>query len=91
MIYIAVSLALLGVASYLFFSGSPLGFLKGKPDSVLSNGSTGSDVKRLQNYLINQGHSIGSADGVFGSKTGDALYKETNKNSISVKELNKLT
>lgn len=42
-------------------------------DSVLSWGDTGSQVTRLQQTLNNNGYWCGSADGIFGSKTFNAV------------------
>ena len=43
------------------------------PDSALKVGSKGSDVKELQNRLITLGYLTGKADGVYGSKTAEAV------------------
>ncbi len=42
-------------------------------DSILQNGSTGTDVKNLQQALANLGFSPGDIDGDFGSQTQAAL------------------
>ena len=45
-----------------------------EPDNgILKVGSTGSDVKALQNKLIELGYLSGKADGVYGSKTAAAV------------------
>ena len=41
--------------------------------STLCNGSRGDDVRRLQQALIQLGFLSGSADGVFGNKTEEAV------------------
>ena len=43
------------------------------PDNILKEGSKGSDVKALQNKLIELGYLSGKADGVYGSKTTEAV------------------
>lgn len=50
-------------------------------DDVLQVGSTGSEVKDLQNKLIELGYLKGKADGVFGAKTAQAVkdYQKANK------------
>ena len=42
---------------------------------MLSVGSKGEDVKRLQQALIDRGYLVGNADGIFGNKTAEAVKK----------------
>ena len=43
------------------------------PSTVLKPGSTGADVKSLQQALKSAGHSPGAIDGVYGTKTQEAV------------------
>lgn len=43
--------------------------------TILKRGSKGAEVKSLQTKLNNLGYSVGTADGVFGSKTETAVKK----------------
>ena len=53
---------------------------------TLKNGSSGSDVKQLQNALIQAGYDVGSAgaDGVYGSKTAAAVKQYQKDNGLAV-------
>lgn len=52
----------------------------------LSYGSSGSEVKKMQQALINAGYDLGSAgaDGIFGDKTKAAVMKYQTDNGLSV-------
>lgn len=50
--------------------------------STLCNGSRGDDVRRLQQALIQLGFLSGSADGVFGNKTEEAVRKFQKANHL---------
>ena len=54
--------------------------------TTLRNGSKGSDVKKLQNALINAGYDVGTtgADGIYGSKTAAAVKAYQKANGLSV-------
>ena len=52
--------------------------------AVLKRGSTGSLVKTLQTKLKNWGYYKGSVDGIFGSKTLEAVKYFQRKNGLSV-------
>ena len=53
--------------------------------STLQMGSSGQDVEKLQNALINAGYDLeGGADGVFGSKTDAALREYQKANGLTV-------
>lgn len=49
----------------------------------LSWGSKGTEVVQLQNTLNSRGYWCGSADGVFGAKTYDAVVKFQNKQGLT--------
>ena len=52
----------------------------------LQNGSSGSDVKKLQQSLVNAGYDVGSAgvDGIYGSATAAAVKKYQQDNGLQV-------
>lgn len=54
--------------------------------TTLKNGSKGSDVKKLQEALINAGYSVGKAgaDGIYGSATASAVKAYQKANGLSV-------
>ena len=51
--------------------------------TMLSNGSRGDEVKKLQTSLINAGYNVGStgADGIYGSATENAVRKYQQANA----------
>lgn len=51
---------------------------------VLKQGSTGDDVKTVQKKLKNWGYYTGSVDGIFGSKTKEAVKYFQRKNGLTV-------
>lgn len=52
--------------------------------AVLKMGSSGSQVKTLQTKLNNWGYNAGTVDGIFGSKTRDAVKRFQQKNGLAV-------
>ena len=52
--------------------------------ATLSLNSTGDNVKSLQKSLISLGYLKGKADGVFGSKTEEAVKKFQKANDLTV-------
>lgn len=54
--------------------------------TMLSNGSRGDEVKKLQTSLINAGYNVGStgADGIYGSDTENAVRKYQQANGLDV-------
>ena len=54
--------------------------------TMLSNGSKGEEVKKLQTSLINAGYSVGSAgaDGIYGNDTANAVKQYQKANGLSV-------
>ncbi len=50
---------------------------------ILRNGSKGTQVKKLQNALIDLGYLTGKADGVYGSKTEAAVKEFQRKNGFA--------
>lgn len=54
--------------------------------TMLSNGSSGSEVKKLQTALINAGYNVGSsgADGIYGSNTAAAVKAYQQANGLDV-------
>lgn len=54
--------------------------------TMLSNGSSGSEVKKLQTALVNAGYSVGSSgvDGIYGSNTEAAVRAYQKANGLSV-------
>ena len=53
-------------------------------DSTLYNGSRGEEVREIQQALIDLGYLNGSADGVFGNKTENAVRAFQKKNKMNV-------
>ena len=53
------------------------------PNSILKLGSNGSDVKALQQLLVNKGYKLG-VDGDFGSNTDKAVRDFQTKNKLTV-------
>ena len=49
---------------------------------VLDIGSRGENVRRVQAQLIKWGYMSGTADGVYGAKTRDAVRKFQSKNKL---------
>ena len=54
--------------------------------TLLRSGSTGEDVKKLQNALIGAGYDVGQsgADGIYGANTESAVRKYQQDNGLSV-------
>lgn len=54
--------------------------------ATLTQGSSGNDVKKLQQALISKGYDLGSAgaDGIYGSQTAAAVRKYQQDNGLSV-------
>ena len=52
--------------------------------AVLKMGSSGSQVKTLQTKLNNWGYNAGTVDGIFGTKTRDAVKRFQQKNGLVV-------
>ena len=52
--------------------------------TTLSNGSTGEEVRELQQALIELGFLSGTADGIFGNKTENAVRKFQKKYKLTV-------
>lgn len=54
--------------------------------TLLRSGSTGEDVKKLQNALIGAGYDVGKsgADGIYGANTESAVRKYQQANGLSV-------
>lgn len=54
--------------------------------AIYTNGSSGTEVKKLQEALINAGYDVGStgADGIYGSNTAAAVRKYQQDNGLSV-------
>ena len=53
-------------------------------DIVLEVGSSGANVTKVQNRLIQYGYMTGSADGKYGEKTRDAVLLFQKRNGLSV-------
>ncbi len=51
------------------------------PNVFLQNGSTGSDVRKMQERLIGLGYLLGSATGVFDNATEDAVFAFQRRNT----------
>jgi peptidoglycan hydrolase-like protein with peptidoglycan-binding domain len=51
--------------------------------ATLYNGSTGEEVRALQQALIDLGYLEGSADGIFGNKTENAVRRFQSKNGMT--------
>ena len=54
-----------------------------QPAAIIKVGSTGSDVKTVQRKLKNWGYYTGSVDGIYGSKTKEAVKYFQRKNGLS--------
>lgn len=52
-----------------------------KPNVFLQNGSSGSDVRRMQERLIDLGYLLGSATGMYDSATEDAVFAFQRRNT----------
>ena len=52
-------------------------------NSTLKSGSRGALVIKLQTALINKGYSVGKADGIFGSKTRNAILSFQKANGLT--------
>ena len=52
--------------------------------TVLEVGSSGSDVTKVQNKLIQYGYMTGAADGRYGEKTRDAVIWFQQRNGLTV-------
>ena len=54
--------------------------------TMLQNGSSGSEVKKLQQTLVDAGYDVGSAgvDGIYGSATQEAVRKYQQDNGLDV-------
>lgn len=52
--------------------------------AVLKMGSSGAQVKTLQKKLNNWGYNAGTVDGIFGTKTRDAVKRFQQKNGLAV-------
>ena len=50
--------------------------------TTLHNGMKGDDVARMQQALIDQGYLSGTADGIFGVKTENAVRKFQKKHNL---------
>lgn len=50
----------------------------------LINGSSGTEVKQLQEKLVSLGYDIGTVDGIYGNKTENAVMKFQENNGLSV-------
>ncbi len=71
-------LAALALALLLLFSSVPASA------ATLAWGSRGEQVKKVQQKLIQYGYMTGTADGVFGQKTYDAVVYFQRKNGLTV-------
>ena len=61
-----------------------LSFFSAFSFAAVSQGSTGSDVKKIQTRLKNWGYYDGAVDGIFGSKTYAAVKSFQKKNGLTV-------
>ena len=51
---------------------------------MLSNGSSGSEVRKLQQSLVDAGYDVGGVDGIYGSNTESAVRKYQQANGLAV-------
>ena len=63
---------------------APLASSLAYESTTLSHGMEGEEVRQLQEALITLGYLKGSADGVYGNKTENAVRKFQKKNKLSV-------
>ena len=68
------------IAFFFQFSSPVLAF----ETTTLYNGSKGEEVRELQQALIDLGYLSGTADGVFGNKTENAVRKFQKNNKLTV-------
>ncbi|MBR5775399.1 MAG: peptidoglycan-binding protein, partial [Bacteroidaceae bacterium] len=52
--------------------------------TMLSNGSSGSEVRKLQQSLVDAGYDVGGVDGIYGSNTESAVRKYQQANGLAV-------
>ena len=74
----------LALLAALFVSLVPLSSLAAYQSSTLRHGMSGDEVREVQQALISLGYLKGTADGVFGNKTENAVRKFQKKNKLSV-------
>lgn len=74
-LFLTVSTLLLSLGAFYNFKTS---------DALSRLGSTGSEVTKIQTRLKNWGYYNGSVDGVYGTKTRDAVKKFQKNNGLTV-------
>lgn len=75
---ILLLITIIGVSVYLSGAQS-----YNDTDVLLKQGASGSEVKALQNKLIEKGYLKDKADGIYGSKTKDAVTKFQRDNGLT--------
>lgn len=72
---IAAITVILGYIAYVIFSNSSV-------EALSKYGSSGDEVRQIQQKLKNWGYYNGNVDGVFGSKTQEAVKKFQKANGL---------
>ena len=73
---LAVSLIIFGYIYYMDFGGSEV-------EALSRYGSSGEEVRQIQQKLKNWGYYSGNVDGIYGSKTQAAVKKFQKANGLS--------
>ena len=79
---VGMCFCIVGASSYIV--GNAGSFQTAYAATVLKKGSTGATVKTLQQKLKNWGYYKGSVDGIYGSKTVEAVKYFQRKNKLAV-------
>lgn len=75
-IVIAVALVLFGYLYYINYSNESI-------EALSKYGSSGEEVKKIQQKLKNWGYYNGNVDGIYGSKTQAAVKSFQKKNGLT--------
>lgn len=75
-IFISIVLALCGIICYVNISNESV-------ETLSKYGSSGEEVKQIQQKLKSWGYYKGNVDGVYGSKTQSAVKSFQKKNGLS--------
>ena len=82
--FMIVSLILLTVGSVCIIAVSEYSKETASTDVLSQLGSRGEEVRKIQQKLKNWGYYTGSVDGIYGTKTRDAVKYFQRKNSLTV-------
>jgi N-acetylmuramoyl-L-alanine amidase len=73
-----ISIIVLGIILYLILARLPMAY------AISQYGSSGDEVKQIQTKLKDWGYYSGNVDGIYGSKTYEAVKKFQQKNGLTV-------